>query len=195
VTKLLKSPFLKHDRLFFICPISLKVAETNEGLGYEISQPRKWMKDHSGLVKFGLFFLKLALVVSNPTVFASAVRILGGVSNDTILSSDNTLDSPHSVLYSSIRSTYNEERKSSDSEEPLTMEEKKMILDECLELAENHYHDIEEIVRKSDSSFAKTGLIRVTSNFDGSTAWIMDEESVTDYFNEKGKDCLIYNKV
>jgi len=83
VTKLLKSPFLKHDRLIFICPISLQVAVTNEGMGYEISQPRKWVKEHSGLVKFGLLLLKLGLRTFVGSAFDEAVNSLDPDSNSS----------------------------------------------------------------------------------------------------------------
>jgi len=49
-------------------------------------------------------------------------------------------------------------------------------------------------VKEQDVDVVKPGLEKKRSNFDNSTAWIMDEESMIDKFNSAGKNCLVYKK-
>jgi len=199
VTKLLKSPFLKHDRLFFICPISLQVAETNGGLGYEISQPRKWVKEHLGLVKFGLLFLKLRLRTFVGSAFDEAVNSLDPDSNSSFFDlglDEESLRSVEKFVDRSTRSAYNEEMEQirrrqenmeSNGEEAKSFEMTKEVIRSLIETSERSYREVEKLVKDQDVDVVKSGLVKKRSDFDGSTAWIMDEESVIDKFNSEGK--------
>ena len=54
----ISSKFLQHFRLFFICPISLKVPfSREEGRGYLIEVPRKWLITYAPAVKYGMTVL------------------------------------------------------------------------------------------------------------------------------------------
>ena len=55
-----KAWYTDRYRLFFICPVTLTLAETNDGKGYEVTLPKKWVSKYGAAIKVTIQVLRIA---------------------------------------------------------------------------------------------------------------------------------------
>jgi hypothetical protein len=178
----------KMVEFFFVCPITLKL-----GNAYRTSVEKKWFKKIAPIIQFSLIVLKIVASMYGISIpipnFEIATNFIGKIYMQNELS-----DISIKMLDSNIESISEEMNNLKNNNEKIleNLENKFCLTDE-------HYFEIRKLIFKLEVSTGiytdqweprNTGLKKIISNTDGTTAWILNDENEIKKFHEEGKKCL-----
>ena len=187
----LKSPkdwFNQRVRIFFVDPITLTLAQTNGGKGFELKFPKEWVAKAMPYVKLGLTLLKVAAV---------AGKLAGIPIPDVQAVAGEWVDSQLSML-TSLKDHALKEMSEMTKDAGLAAELLRKVDSQCARLLENKLDEarvvegsalseqlhapLEKSLRELDALLRKSypdwkdecGLVLTTAR-DGETEWVLPE--------------------
>jgi len=177
----MKTLFWEESVLIFICPISMKQVKCGPNdKGYDIKLPTNGMKKIASIMKWGLFFLKIALATQG---LAASIP---DVSSFFPIIDDNYFNGIVTELSTMSETIMNYEDNVNQMMDSLTDEQDQAAFNEILDflMIKESYTG----PNPQDWEPKNTGLIKVVSDCDGSCMWVSQESKQE--FIEKGIEAI-----
>jgi len=199
VVGFVKGRFVEEVQIYFYCPISMEFGNL-----YVMQEPKVWVRKMAPVIQATLIVLKVAALACGVPIPlpTEVITQIGALAKSSIV---QYLDNLMSYAVSEAESVANDDGLVKLYEQ-VSSAENIGALDCCLEhqlslaAAEKTYDSIYSLLHdkleKNNSSDpwrpANTGLVRVTSNRDGTTAWI--KEKCVVQFHAEGAAAFRLNK-
>jgi len=186
--------------MHFVDPVSLEFADTNGGDGFEITHPKKWVVKAAPYLSLGLAVLSAAAAVGRVAGFPvpnvagvalmyldSATQELANIRGEAATAIADALHLDRDALAQELEGLASDVteraeafvegvKSAPDSAERLDLRRKAVALGAT---------ELRALLDATHKGWAdKCGLVRVTSEKDGYTEWVLPEH--VDCFNEKG---------